>query len=116
MKLDKEAIKLLEHLKSTANTSSRIYRFSEYDELAQALNTTEYDISETVSYLLKTGYLSYQKANGKNIGFRLSHQGVNYKEMRKNEKIDFFCKSILAPIAVSLFVNLLIFIIRILTI
>lgn len=115
MILDKSSRDLLNHLKSNADTSSRIYLFSEYDELAEALQTTEYDISETVSYLLKNGYLSYQKANGRNIGFRLSHQGVNYKEIRKNEKIDFFCKSILAPIVVSLLTNLAIVICRILT-
>ena len=112
MILDKSSKTLLNHLKSTANTSSHIYDFSEYYEIAQALNTTAYDIAEPVSYLLQNGYLSYQKANGKNIGFRLSHQGVNYREIRKNEKIDFFCKSILAPIVVSLLVNLAIVILH----
>lgn len=55
------------------------------DDLAQKLSMPTEDIRAASRFLVEKGYLEYQKAGGRNAGFHLSHQGLNWKYYRRKE-------------------------------
>ena len=71
-----------EALSGIADTS--IERFSE------SLNLNTEDVRAAVRYLEGRGYLEYQSTSGgHNIGFHLSHKGLNWRDFRRKEILDY---------------------------
>ena len=47
------------------------------------------DVRAAVRFLESSGFLEYQRGNGRNVGFHLSHMGLNWKYFRRKQRLDY---------------------------
>lgn len=84
--------------------------------LCDSINLPRQDILAAVSFLERNGYVEYKTTslNGRTVclAFHLSHRGLHYKELDKNEQLRFIRHSVIAPVIVSLATNALLFLVR----
>ena len=105
--LDKTSIHLLNYMIKYQNTTSYVWMFdTSLDILSAELNVKDEDLRACIRYLESKGFLEYQYASSGTtkyiIGFHLSHQGLHYVEITGIERKQFFYRSILTPIIVTI--------------
>lgn len=113
--LDKLSKAILKYMIANGKNTSYVWSFSEsivYEcqstiyKIAEDINIDVEDIRACVRYLQEHGYIEYQVAvsrSGKqNVGFHLSHKGLNTFEISLIKTKEFMIKSILTPILVSI--------------
>lgn len=71
------------------------------DDFAASLHLPTEDVRAAVRFLKGKGLLEYQIGNGKEVGFHLSHAGLRFDEIKRDETIHFIKTSILTPILVA---------------
>lgn len=102
--LDKNSKQLLNKLISDMpDLPFNAFSFDYFNEY----NLNNCEVSSQIEYLISNGYLEKCMRNGKWVGYNLTHEGRHYKEIQRLENIDFFKKSILVPIAVSILTTLI---------
>ena len=59
------------------------------DDFAGRLVMQTENLRAAVRFLVRHEYLEYQVGNGRNVGFHLSHMGLNWKYFRRKEILDY---------------------------
>lgn len=92
--MDKTSKKIILKLQNCGKGTEYICAFDEawsssmdcvIDDLAKELGYQTEDVRSAVRFLHEQGYLEYTTSRGRNIGFHLSHKGLNYQYFRKQE-------------------------------
>ena len=109
--LDKTSVNLLNYMIKHHNTTSYVWMFdTSLDILSAELNVKTEDLRACIRYLESNGFLEYQRASSRTssfvIGFHLSHQGLHYAEITGLERRQFFYRSVLTPIFVTIITTL----------
>lgn len=97
MKLNRSSKKLLNVIISSEPTIQK--KAYDYYEIGKKADLSENEYVENLKYLEKVGAIDFE--NGKIGCFRLTSLGRHYREFRWFDFREFFLKSILVPIFVS---------------
>lgn len=77
-----------------------------FADLVQALQDSEPNILSSIKWLSDNGWVEIETLHSSTgdipVAFRLSHKGIHQKEFNRMARIEFWKKSILTPIIVSL--------------
>ena len=55
------------------------------EDLAKGISVSTEDVRAATRFLVENGYLEYQKASEKKVGFHLSYKGLHWKYYRRQE-------------------------------
>lgn len=84
--MDKTSKKILEHLNNRGDANQHVwnYLYSEEEKEAEQLGMSVEDFNNTIEHLSDEGYIEYVYFSGSNAraGFKLTYQGLHYKEFR----------------------------------
>lgn len=110
-----QSIMLLNSLASFAVDEETAISFLEFtscfcyeNDLDKTLDYSKYshEIHGMTKYLVDEGCLEYVHENNTN-SFKLTHKGLHRHQITMQNALDFLCRSIIVPIAVSLATTLL---------
>lgn len=96
--MDKNAKNIIRAMISTGKGAEYICAFdrawagycdSVIDDFAESISMKTEAVRTAVRFLNSSGYLEYQTANGRPVGFHLSHKGLNWKYYRRCEILDY---------------------------
>lgn len=75
------------------------------DDICKKTGASKEELSRAVSFMVKSGLAEYTTLKSSlgpvTTGFVLTHEGLNWKEILRNERNEFLLKSVLVPIIVS---------------
>lgn len=61
----------------------------EIEAFAKLLKRRTEDVRAAVRFLEAQGFLEYQRGNGRNVGFHLSHMGLNWRYFQRKQRLDY---------------------------
>ena len=80
--------------------------------LCQAVRAEEAEVMEAIEYMVHRGLAGYRTLQSRDgpvpVAFYLKHEGLKWKEIRRNERNNFLLKSVFVPVFVSVVTSLLI--------
>ncbi len=83
-----------------------------FGELCKMIGAEDGETIEAIEYMVRKNLAGYRTLNSKcgpvHTAFYLKHEGLNWKELKRNERNSYIIKSILVPILVSLLTSAII--------
>lgn len=101
--MEKICLKLLEELNSCSDRAERFYDWNDdLEKLSKSINEPAEAVRAAIRKLHESGHIQYlENQFGQVLYFSLDHNGLTYKEQRKNERKDFWREHFWVPLLVS---------------
>lgn len=103
--LDKQSKTILNHLISIADENNMVSGYNNIYSLATKY--TKNQINDSIDYLKENNYLKVEYAERRPWTIEIKYKGLHYKDFNRIRFNNFFMKSILTPIIVSVITTLL---------
>lgn len=72
------------------------------EDFSNAIGMSAEEVRLAVTFLVSEGFLAYQNANGKSVGFHLSHIGLNWRHFQRKKRIEYIAEKWTDFIAVAI--------------
>lgn len=101
--MEKICLKVLDELNSCSDRAERFYDWNDdLEKLSKSINEPTEAVRAAIRKLQKSGHIQYLEDQcGRVLYFSLDHNGLTYKEQRKNERKDFWKEHFWIPLLVS---------------